>query len=378
VHETSLTVQPEPAQADEKNPAAAAMKAAGKLNGSLSRLAQLIRPAAADAAPAEVPGAPVEAHFAYLRRLVQGEKGAPPALDDAIAALGALNAKLAEVAASPNPGEAFSRMGNAAPAQLALAARALPDPLKQMLDGVQRKAADMGRSGVRQQMNAVWLSDVLPFCQTAISDRYPFVASSNADAAMDDVARLFGTSGLIESFIKGQLANFVDTTRRPWRDSQSIGLSSDALEQLARAHRITMALFAAGASPKATFSVVPLSLDNDAASVVLNVDGQELRYAHGPPQPMSFTWPGPGGTNTVRVSFVPFGGGPPVTDVSEGPWALFRQLHKRNFQPTNQPDVFEAEVGAGSHAIRLRLRAASVENPFDLRLLSGFTCPGAL
>jgi type VI secretion system protein ImpL len=378
VHETSLTVQPEPAQADEKNPVAAAMKAAGKLNSSLSRLAQLIRPAAADAAPTEVPGAPVEAHFAYLRRLVQGEKGAPPALDDAIAALGSLNVKLSEVAASPNPGEAFARMGNAAPAQLALAARALPDPLKQMLDGVQRKATDMGRSGVRQQMNAVWLSDVLPFCQTAISDRFPFVPTSSTDAAMDDVVRLFGTSGLIESFIKGQLTNFVDTTRRPWRDSQNIGLSSDTLEQLSRAHRITMALFAAGASPKATFSVSPLSLDNDSASVALNVDGQEVRYAHGPPQWTTLTWPGLAGTNTVRVNFVPFGGGPPVTDVSEGPWALFRMLHKRNFQATGQPDVFETEVGAGTHNMRLRLRAASVENPFDLRLLSGFTCPGGL
>jgi type VI secretion system protein ImpL len=247
-----------------------------------------------------------------------------------------------------------------------------------MLDGVQRKTADMGRSGARQQLNAVWATDVLPFCQTAIGDRFPFVPGSGADASIDDVARLFASSGLIESFVKGQLAPFVDTTRRPWRDSQNIGLAPDALEQLARAHRIAMALFAGGAGPKASFSVMPLSLDSDSASVLLNVDGQEMRYAHGPPQPMSFAWPGPAGTNTVRVSFVPFGGGPPVTDVSEGPWSLFRLLYRRNFQPTAQPDVFEAEIAAGGHSLRLRLRAASVENPFDPRLLAGFTCPGSL
>jgi type VI secretion system protein ImpL len=269
-------------------------------------------------------------------------------------------------------------MGNSAAAQLALAAQSLPDPLRQMLDGVQRTASSISRSGARQQLNAVWTTDVLPFCQTAIADRYPFSPSSPADATIDDVTRVFGPSGLIESFIKGQLGNFVDTSRRPWRDSQNIGLSAASLESLARAHRISAALFAAGGGPKATFSVQPVSLDNDSASAVLSVDGQELRYAHGPPQPVAFTWPGPAGTNTVRLSFVPFGGGAPVTSSTEGPWALFRLLHQRSFQPTAQPDVFEAEVGAGGHSMRLRLRANSVENPFDMRLLSGFACPEGL
>ena len=79
----------------------------------------------------------------------------------------------------------------------------------------------------------------------------------------------------------------------------------------------------------------------------------------------------------IEPEFAGFGG-PPVTDVSEGPWALFRLLYKRSFQPTGQPDIFEADVGAGKHTMRLRLRAASVDNPFDQRLLAGFTCPGSL
>ena len=68
-----------------------------------------------EAAPTEndgpPPGSAVEAHFQYLRQLVEGVDGAPPALDEAIVALGWLNAKLSEAALSPNPGEAFARMG---------------------------------------------------------------------------------------------------------------------------------------------------------------------------------------------------------------------------------------------------------------------------
>jgi type VI secretion system protein ImpL len=380
VRETALTVPPEPPQGQGGASAtSAAINAARGASRSFDKLARLVRSGSpAAAAPTEVPGAPVEARFANLRPLVESVNGAPPALDDAASALGALHTRLAEAAASPNPGEAFARMGGAGAPQLAAAAARLPEPAKQMLEGVGRRATDMGRTGARQQLNAVWRTDVLPFCRAAIAGRFPFSPGSGADATADDIARIFGPSGLIEGFIKGQLANFVDTTRQPWRDSQNVGLQPGSLAQLARARRITAALFPSGAGFKASFNLTPVSLSSTAAAATLDVDGQELRYAHGPARPVAFTWPGPSGANTVRLSFAPTGGEPPATMVKEGPWALFRLLNEGRLQRTEQPDVFEAEVGAGGHSLRLRLRAASVENPFDLRVLSGFACPETL
>ena len=379
VRETALTVPPEPPRAEGQGAAGAASAALNAARGasrSFDKLAKLVRSgSAAAAAPAEVPGAPVEARFAHLRPLIESVNNAPPALDDAASALAALHTRLAEAAASPNPGEAFARMGGAGAPQLAAAAARLPEPAKQMLEGVGRRTTDMGRTGARQQLNAVWRTDVLPFCRTAIAGRFPFSPGSGADATTDDIARLFGPSGLIEGFIKGQLANFVDTTRQPWRDSQNVGLQAGSLAQLARARRITAALFPSGAGFKASFNLTPVSLSSTAAAATLDVDGQELRYAHGPARPTAFTWPGPSGANTVRLSFAPTGGEPPATMVKEGPWALFRILNEGRLQRTEQPDVFEVEVGAGGHSLRLRLRAASVENPFDLRVLSGFACP---
>jgi type VI secretion system protein ImpL len=379
VRETALTVPPEPPRAEGQGAAGAASAALNAARGasrSFDKLARLVRSgSAAAAAPAEVPGAPVEARFAHLRPLIESVNNAPPALDDAASALAALHTRLAEAAASPNPGEAFARMGGSGAPQLAAAAARLPEPAKQMLEGVGRRTTDMGRTGARQQLNAVWRTDVLPFCRTAIAGRFPFSPGSGADATTDDIARLFGPSGLIEGFIKGQLANFVDTTRQPWRDSQNVGLQAGSLAQLARARRITAALFPSGAGFKASFNLTPVSLSSTAAAATLDVDGQELRYAHGPARPTAFTWPGPSGANTVRLSFAPTGGEPPATMVKEGPWALFRVLNEGRLQRTEQPDVFEVEVGAGGHSLRLRLRAASVENPFDLRVLSGFACP---
>ena len=57
---------------------------------------------------------------------------------------------------------------------------------------------------------------------------------------------------------------------------------------------------------------------------------------------------------------------------------MFRLLHEADFRRTGQPDLFEVELAAGGHRARFRLKAASVDNPFDLTLLAGFACPEAL
>lgn len=384
VAETRLTASPSaPTEgdsgSDSQQVAKAAGRALGKLSGKLTRFTKLLggQAEAATAAPDEKPGAQVEAHFANLAGLVEGVNGAPPALDEALAALGALHAKLSEAALSPNPAEAFARMGPVGAAQLARVASRLPPPLNQMLGGVAQKAGAISASGVRQQLNSTWQADILPFCRQALSGRFPFARASAVDASLEDVQRLFANGGLITGFIGERLTPFVDMTRRPWRDQQGVGLSSASLTQLERAKRIGTSLFGSGVF-KTSFSLLPLDLDAAAASVTLDIDGQELRYDHGPAQPKSFVWPGPGGTGIVRLSFAPVGGGAPITVVKEGSWSLFRLLHEAELRRTAPPDVFEVGFAAGGHRARFRLKAGSVDNPFDLALLTGFACPEAL
>lgn len=380
--ETRLTVPPpaedEAGGPDQKKLIKAGAKALGSLGSKALKYSRLLATKAqAAAAPTEVPGSPVEAHFAHLATLVEGVNGAPPALDEAAAAMGGLHAKLAEAALAPNPAEAFARMGGTGSGQLAQAAGRLPPPLDQMLGGVASKAGAMGASGVRQQLNSVWQADVLPFCRTALGGRFPFARASGTDASLEDVQRLFAAGGLIDGFVRDRLTPVVDMTRRPWRDAQGVGLNSGALAQLERAKRIGSSLFGGG-QLKATFSLTPLELDAGSASVTLDVDGQELRYDHGPAQPRSFVWPGPGGTGVVRLSFAPVGGGPPSTTAQEGSWSLFRLLQQGQLRGAGQPDLFEIRFVSGERSARFRLKAGSVDNPFDLALLAGFACPEGL
>ncbi|TDH58655.1 type VI secretion system membrane subunit TssM [Dankookia rubra] len=373
VHETGLTARLGPTPLEKHGPVE--RNAPHWENRGLDRLAKLVRPNSAT--PVDLSGEPVTTSFSYLRELIEGVNGARPALDEVLSVLDTLQAKMAEAAASPNPTEAFSGVGKTSAVQLAQVARRLPVPVNWMLESL-GEAVSLASSGVRQRLNERWRTDILPVCRAVTAGKFPFAPSSRIDASLDDVARLFGPSGLIETFFKAHLASFVDTTRQPWYDTQSIGLQSGPLAQLARARRISSALFPNGSGSKLLFSLTPLSLSSAASAATLDVDGQDLRYAHGPPRTVSLSWPGPSDTSTIRMSFAPIGGGSTVTITKEGPWALLRLLQEEGrVVRTRQSEVLETELVAEGHVLRLRLRAASSENPFDMRLFSGFSCPEA-
>jgi type VI secretion system protein ImpL len=318
----------------------------------------------------------VEDHFAPVRRLAEGQNGAPPPIDDALAGLGELRNKLQEAAAQPNPDEAFAKMGPGAITQLVQSARGLPSPLNDMVGGLAGKAQSLAAGGARRQINDAWRTGVLPFCQSALTGRYPFAGASAVDARLDDVTRLFAPGQMIDGFVTGQLGPYVDMTKEPWRDSQSIGLSRGALGALQRAKRIRDSLFPTGTF-KVRFTLTPQGLDADSDSVVLDLDGQEMRYSHDALVPMSLSWPGPAGTSTVRLTFVSPTKGP-VTQTLEGPWSLFRLLQQGSIASTGQPDQFLLTLRYLGHQATFKLDASSVANAFDPNLLVGFSCPEAL
>ena len=50
----------------------------------------------------------------------------------------------------------------------------------------------MGEDAIRRQLNALWRSEVLPFCSKAIAGRFPFASASTVDVSLADFSQLFG------------------------------------------------------------------------------------------------------------------------------------------------------------------------------------------
>ena len=62
----------------------------------------------------------------------------------------------------------------------------------------------------------------------------------------------------------------------------------------------------------------------------------------------------------------------------DGPWALFRLFDRFDVQPTAQPERFTVAMNLDGRRARLEVTASSVFNPFRLREIQQFRCPGSL
>jgi type VI secretion system protein ImpL len=254
-------------------------------------------------------------------------------------------------------------------------------PLQRWATQVGAGSSDITAEGTRAQLNARWQSQVLPFCQKAITDRYPFDPRSRADVAILDFAKLFAPNGLIDGFVNENLLRYIDTTTQPWSwknvNNADLGLSTGILEQIQNAADIRDAFFSAGETPRISFEITPEALDPKAKQVVLEIDGQKVEYKHGDQiTPVGISWPGSAGLG--RVTFKPTATNAENSMMRDGPWAWFRLLNAAEVRRTKAPDQKRVIFNIGGRIAIFKMRSGSALNPFALPALGKFSCPASL
>ena len=323
----------------------------------------------------------VDQRFQDLRRMVRSEPpGAPAPIDATVGLINELYTHLTAADAAlkggttPPPSEVQNK--------LKAEANRMPEPMRSLLLTLGGASASQAAGITRANLGQVLKAGVSEFCNKAIAGRYPFVKGSARDVTQEDFTRLFAAGGVLDEFFQKNLAPFVNTSTRPWRfrdmGEASLGAGSGALVQFERAQAIREVFFrggAQGATMRLEFR--PLSMDAGISQFLLDVDGQPVRYSHGPQVPVQVQWPGPRGSNQVRVQLRP-----PGNDASgqlfEGPWALFRMFDQVRLEGSGQPEKFVATFDVEGRKARFEVRTGSVQNPFRLRELGQFQCPGQL
>ncbi|NKF30893.1 type VI secretion system membrane subunit TssM, partial [Pseudomonas sp. BGM005] len=188
------------------------------------------------------------------------------------------------------------------------------------------------------------------------------------DVNVVDFQRVFGPGGLIDSFINNNLVNYIDTTSHPWKWRSDIKLDPGPLAALEQARLIRDSLFPGGAGPILTFTLEPKDLSPTVSRVTLNVDGQSLSYFNNPTRPQPMTWPGKDGTGVITLAFQPLDGSPEVMVSETGSWAFLRMLRAGRLSGTNLAELYKLRLAAQGYYADFELRAASVANPFDLKM----------
>ena len=156
-------------------------------------------------------------------------------------------------------------------------------------------------------------------------------------------------------------------------DGAALGSDTGTLAQFQRAAVIRETFFPAGAAaPALRLEFRPVEMDASISSFILDIDGQLVRYGHGPQIPTAVQWPGPRGSSQVRVQVQASGGAGAgagaatgnVGMVTDGPWALLRMFDRIRIEPGTAPERFRATFDVDGRKAVFDVTTSSVRNPF--------------
>jgi type VI secretion system protein ImpL len=328
---------------------------------------------------------PVSAHFADLNALVSKGEGEPAAIDGLLNDMNALYVQVsAMVGASGDAllGEAKNQ-ATAAAARVSLTAERQPPLVQGLVKSVVSSTTNTMMGGVRNQLNAAWVSEVVNVYRQSLGGRYPMSPGSSRDATLDDFGQFFGVGGVMDNYFRRYLQPYVDTSASTWRwqpgAAQKLGINAGVLQTFQRASAIRDAFFRAGGTqPSVRFELKPVAMDASITQFLLDLDGQQISYDHGPSRPVAMQWPNTGSAGVVRMSISPPAPSGRSGVSLDGPWAWFRLLDQSDLTAGNSPDRFSLRLRVDGVSIAYELRANSAFNPFKSRVLSGFSLPERL
>jgi len=329
----------------------------------------------------------VQTKFKWVDDLVGGEDPNAAPIQHLLGLIEELYRFMATVVSQQGPGgdipAQVAGQGQAVIQRIKMEATRQPEMIQAMLGNAAEKSGDIVFEGVAAQMNSEWNTRGLTFCQQAISNRYPIVRNSRREIRLEDFGKFFGPGGIVDTFFREYLANYVDMSRSPWRVRASgatpISISEQALRQFERANAIKETFFRGGGDiPSVRFEMTPLGMDATISQFTLSLAGKSISYSFGPQIPEYMEWPGPDQNAEVRIEMSPPIPGGASMLRERGPWAWFRVLDKANITPSGGPERYQVEFKLGDRSAAYELVARSAYNPFRFDELEQFRCPESL
>jgi type VI secretion system protein ImpL len=327
----------------------------------------------------------VSEKFERLNELSRSKDGAPAPLDRTLAILNELYIYLNSLLQASGKELVLEQRKqiNQVLQKVKLEAKRQPMLISSMLNSIADSSSSLVGGGICEHINATWRNEIVAFCNTAIRGRYPIKHDASREITQEDFGLMFGPGGKMESFFNTYLAASVDKSKPSWHwishDSSPVCASNASLRQFKRADAIKNAFFRSGGqTPSIGFSLKPMSMSVEITQLNLNIDGQQLAYAHGPIQVTPMKWPGPNNSGRVSLHVSPpmIGNASGITQ--EGPWALFKLFDHAKLYQFSRSERFALTFNVGGRDASFELRANSAINPFKLRELQQFSCPSNL
>ncbi len=323
-------------------------------------------------------GGQISSYFAELHDYVGDGKGQAP-IDDFILAVKQAGAAIQAARSGASVGGSDSlqaAMAQALANVQTAAATSAPPQLKPFLDAATKGGAAAQVSTATGAVTSAYAEAVVPACREVAQERYPFFATSGEDAGTVDVMRVFGTTGIIETFVQQRLVPLMERSGPLWRWRSDTPVTASFTpatpEEFAKAAQVRD-LLAAGLPLK----VAVERMSADTASIELSSGTTTQRLDRDSPGPKALSWSAQG-TPEAYIAFQPqTADAPPVRLEAEGPWALFRLFDKAEKQNAGERSI-KATFRSGNQWATLRVILPNERNPFSRGGLWSFRCPLSL
>jgi type VI secretion system protein ImpL len=233
-------------------------------------------------------------------------------------------------------------------------ARLYPQPVRSMLLALVPRNASLDQPAAAAAQSPQLAALAADACEQAVPFRFPFDRSSSGEISIADFNRLFAPAGVFDhAALEG---NAEDKTAARLRAAQ----------------RIRDVFFVgrrAGATLRLTFR--PHDMDETIDRFELDIDGQAVRYSHGPALPTVIKWPG--STPGARVEMTPAPPGQAALEFG-GTWALFRLMDRVPVESIG-PGRFRVVFNLAGRRASFDVETESGANPFRMPELERFDCP---
>ncbi|MGF1905623.1 type VI secretion system membrane subunit TssM [Aliivibrio salmonicida] len=329
----------------------------------------------------------VEQAFSLLNQLQMNEtKNSPTPWEDITTSLNSLRTYIKDISDSPNVHQAAL---NAARARMVRAeadplirlkqiAQKSPEPVRSWLLDIVNQTWSVMITEATKGLQTKWYSEVYSvFRQTGLN-KYPFDTAAKEDISLEDFEQLFATGGILNVFIKDNLAPFYDTNLWTSKrvDGQVMYLSPELLVQLRNYNVIRDTMINKSTNKvQIPFSTKVVDLDSSAIRANINVGSHMMSYYHGPSKVQELQWPPQSGDFEVKITLQD------VTDegkqhtLSEnGQWAIYRLLGDSTLSDVTNSS-FVSHIKVSGRDISMKFTPLTQNNPFTFSELSNFKLP---
>ncbi len=317
-----------------------------------------------------------------------GTAKAPGGIKDFI---DAVRQAFSQVSASGQPGMGGAGGGSSAPAlgmamgELKTVATQAPDLMQGFATGVVEGGSSSQVGVLQGETTMAYTQQVLPACQLATAEKFPFQKAAATDASVADVRNAFGPGGLVPLFLQTRLDPYLDRSAEQWRwaDGDPVVATFSPITPRNMQKADALALTIGEGLP---LRMELAQLGREANRVELATGGIALRFDLDENKVQELTWQFGGGmVQSSEMKIISNGGiqgiGPGEQVAwrrpEPGPWSLFRLLDRARVRAISE-EMIEAEFNPGPARAVFRISFPANRNPFSGGGLWSVQCPEML